>query len=154
MKERAIKDERITAELQSLNSHGFMIVFAGIMVSLLVKVFILQWDMKYWLDTFLILMAACLYITVRGIRSGLYLLPDRKGDVKRLKKMNLIAGAAGSLVWGILMFIDELTGSGKADLGSNIVSTVVGMVVFFLGITGLQWLWLKRSTKNANNKLE
>lgn len=78
MKKRRIKDERIVAGLHKLNSHGFSIVFVGLMASLVVKLFILHWDMKYWLDTFLILMAACLYVTVRGIKGGLYLLPDHR----------------------------------------------------------------------------
>ena len=154
MKKGRIKDERIVAGLQKLNSHGFAIVFAGLLVSLVVKLFILHWDMKYWLDTFLILMAACLYVTVRGIRGGLYLLPDQETEVKRLKKMNIIGGALGSIVWAILMFSYDLAGSDKQELGKSIGSTLAGTIVFFIGITGLQWVMIKRSSKNANKQLD
>lgn len=68
MSRTRIKDERIISEIQKFSTHGFMIVFVGFMVSLLVKVFILQWDIKYWFDTFVIVMAGCLYITVRSVK--------------------------------------------------------------------------------------
>lgn len=63
MRGSRIKDERIITEIQKFSTHGFMIVFVGFMVSLFVKVFMLQWDIKYWLDTFVIVMAGCLYIS-------------------------------------------------------------------------------------------
>ncbi|OKP92382.1 DUF6773 family protein [Paenibacillus sp. P32E] len=100
MKNSGYKDERLTAENQKLNSHGFLIVLVGLLIvglliSIMVKVFILQWDIKYWLDVFLILMAACLYITVKEIRSGLYLLSGRAGEKQKFKKANLLSGAIG-----------------------------------------------------------
>lgn len=150
MKRRGIKDERIIAELHKLNSHGFAIVFIGLMASLVVKLFVLHWDMKYWLDTFLILMAACLYITVRGIRAGLYLLPAKEEDQKLSRKMNLAGGLLGSIVWAVLMLGYDLMGNDKVDMTKSLMSTLAGAIVFFFGITGLQWLMLKRSHKNAD----
>ncbi|AIQ41770.1 DUF6773 family protein [Paenibacillus sp. FSL R5-0912] len=154
MKHRGIKDERIITEFQKLNSHGFAICFAGLMISLAVKVFILNWDIKLWLDTFLILMAACLYVVIRGIRAGLYQLPPKAGEVKRFKKMNLIGGLLSSVVWGALMFSYDLLDSDPMDLSNSIMSNGAGAVIFFLGITALQWLMIKRSNKNADKMLD
>lgn len=153
-KQRGIKDERIVAAFQKLNSHGFAIVFAGLMISLSIKAFILNWDMKYWLDTFLILMAACLYVTVRGIRSGLYLLPVKDGERKAFKKMNLIGGIVSAVVWGALMFGYDYMENEQLNTYKSIMSNLAGAVVFFIGITILQWGMMKRSSKNADKPLE
>ncbi|AIQ58897.1 DUF6773 family protein [Paenibacillus borealis] len=51
MNRQGIKDERIITGFQKLNSHGFAICLAGLMISLAVKVFVLNWDMKLWLGT-------------------------------------------------------------------------------------------------------
>lgn len=154
MRGKRIKDERIITEIQKLSSHGFMIVFVGFMVSLIVKVFILQWDYKYWLDNFLIVMAACFYVTVRCVKDGIYLLPSKEGDIKRFKKTNLIGGAVSTLVWATLMFISDLREAGDLDVGESIMSILVGSVVFFIGTTWFQWFMIKRSNKNADKNLD
>lgn len=154
MKRIVIKDERIITTSQKYTSHGFMIVFGFLMVSLFVKVFVLHWDMKYWLDLLLIVMAAGLYVTVRSIKEGLYLLPSKTGDINRLKKGNLIGGAVATLIWAALMFISDVGESGKIDLAKCIMTTLLGAIVFFFGTTWLQWLMIKQSNKNADKKLE
>lgn len=154
MSRTRIKDERIISEIQKFSTHGFMIVFVGFMVSLLVKVFILQWDIKYWLDTFVIVMAGCLYITVRSVKNGIYLLPSKEGDVRRYKKINLIGGVVSTFVWAALMFLSDFREAGDLHIAKSIMSTLVGSVIFFVGITWLQWFIIKRSNKNADKSLE
>ncbi|MFD5020305.1 DUF6773 family protein [Paenibacillus sp. NPDC058367] len=156
MSRTRIKDERIISEIQKFSTHGFMIVFVGFMVSLLVKVFILQWDIKYWFDTFVIVMAGCLYITVRSVKNGIYLLPSKEGegDVRRYKKINLIGGAVSTLIWAALMFLSDFREAGELDIAKSIMSTLVGSVIFFVGITWIQWFIIKRSNKNADKSLE
>ncbi|MEK3660057.1 DUF6773 family protein [Paenibacillus sp. FSL F4-0236] len=156
MSRTRIKDERIISEIQKFSTHGFMIVFVGFMVSLLVKVFILQWDIKYWFDTFVIVMAGCLYITVRSVKNGIYLLPSKEGegDVRRYKKINLIGGAVSTLIWAALMFLSDFREAGELDIAKSIMSTLVGSVIFFVGITWIQWFIIKRSNKNADKSLD
>lgn len=154
MRGSKIKDERIITEIQKFSTHGFMIVFVGFMVSLLVKVFILQWDIKYWLDTFVIVMIGCLYITVRCVKDGLYLLPSKEGDVRWYKKNNLIGGAVSTLIWAALMFLFDLREAGELDIAKSIMSTLVGSVIFFIGITWMQWVIIKKSNKNADKNLD
>lgn len=149
-----IKDERIITEIQKFSTHGFMIVFVGFMVSLFVKVFMLQWDIKYWLDTFVIVMIGCLYITVRCVKNGIYLLPSNEGDVRRYKKINLIGGVISTLVWAALMFLSDVREAGELNIGKSIMSTLVGSVIFFIGITWMQWFIIKRSNRNADKSLE
>ncbi|OKP96697.1 DUF6773 family protein [Paenibacillus sp. P46E] len=154
MKNSGYKDERLTAENQKLNSHGFLIVLVGLLISIMVKVFILQWDIKYWLDVFLILMAACLYITVKGIRSGLYLLSGRAGEKQKFKKANLLSGAIGATVWTVLMISYDLLESGTTDLFKNVASALAGGVIFFFGINWIQRAMMSRSTQNADKPLD
>ncbi|MEK4295817.1 hypothetical protein BSK65_05585 [Paenibacillus odorifer] len=154
MSRTRIKDERIISEIQKFSTHGFMIVFVGFMVSLLVKVFILQWDIKYWLDTFVIVMGGCLYITVRSVKNGIYLLPSKEGDVRRYKKINLIWGAVSTLIWAALMFLSDFREAGELDIAKSIMSTLLGSVIFFVGITWMQWFIIKRSNKNADKSLD
>ncbi|AIQ18636.1 hypothetical protein H70357_19470 [Paenibacillus sp. FSL H7-0357] len=154
MKGKGIKDERIQGEVHKLMSHGFTIVFVGITASVFVKVFVLHLDLKYWLDSFLILMAACFYVTLRSMRGGLFLLPSKAGEVKRLKKTNLISGAAGALIWAILMISYDLLGKEEVDVVASVMSTLVGSVIFFFGITWMQWFMIKRSNQNADKHLE
>ncbi|MNN36427.1 hypothetical protein D3C81_1503240 [compost metagenome] len=154
MKRKAIKDERITGEVQKLLSHSFGILFVGFMISIIVKAFVLQWELKYWLDSFLIVMAGCTYFTVRSIKAGLFLLPDKPGEVKRLKKTNLISGAVAAVVWAVWMFSDDLRGSSKLDVTKSVMSTLAGAVIFFIGFTWLQWMMIKRSHKHADEGQE
>ncbi|MNE48750.1 hypothetical protein D3C80_1432350 [compost metagenome] len=150
MKRKAIKDERITGEVQKLLSHSFGILFIGFMISIIVKAFVLQWELKYWLDSFLIVMGGCLYFTVRSIRAGLFLLPDKPAEVKRLKKTNRISGAITAVVWAVWMFSDDLRDSSKLDVTKSVISTLAGAVIFFIGFTWLQWMMIKRSNKHAD----
>lgn len=154
MKRKVLQDERITAEHQKLNSQGFYIIFAGLMVSLVVKVFIFHWDMKYWLDVFLIMIAACIYITVKAIRRGLYLLPGQAGEKPNFKKANLWSGAIGAIVWTILMISYDLLESGTTDLIKNVASAWVGGVIFFFGMNWIQRALVRRSTQNGDKPLD
>lgn len=154
MQRNRIKDERINGEVQKLLSHSYGILFAGFMVSIIVKAFVLQWDMKYWLDSFLIVMAGGAYFTFRSIRAGLFLLPDKPGEVKRLKKRNLINGAVAAVFWAVWMFSDDLREGSKMDVTQSVISTMAGAVIFFIGCTGLQWLMIKRSNKHADEGQE
>ncbi len=131
-----------------------MIVFVGLMVSLFVKVFILQWDIKYWLDTFVIVMVGCLYITVRSVKDGIYLLPSKEGDVRQFKKINLIWGVVSTLIWAVLMFLSDLREPGEVDISKSLLSTLVGAVIFFIGITWGMWFLIKRSNKNSDKNLD
>lgn len=74
--------------------------------------------------------------------------------MKRFKKMNLIGGLLSSVVWGALMFSYDLLDSDPMDLSNSIMSNGAGAVIFFLGITALQWLMIKRSNKNADKMLD
>ncbi|CAH1192285.1 hypothetical protein PAECIP111892_00909 [Paenibacillus auburnensis] len=154
MKRKAIKDERVTGEVHKLRSHSFGILFVGFMISIIVKAFVLEWELKYWLDSFLIVMVGCLYFTVRSIRAGLFLMPDKPGDVKRLKKRNLISGAAASMFWAVWMFGDDLMAKEKLDVTKSVASILVGAIIFFIGFTWLQWLMIRRSNKHAEDRLE
>lgn len=154
MKGKAIKDERILGEVHKLMSHGFTIMLAGLLASVFVKVFVLHLDLKYWLDSFLITMAACLYITVRSVRGGLYVLPHKAAGVKPFKKTNLISGAAATLVWAALMISYDLMGNEQIVIAKTVASTLAGSVVFFIGITWMQWWMIKRSSRNADKELE
>ncbi|WP_313637292.1 DUF6773 family protein [Paenibacillus sp.] len=154
MRRTRIKDERIITEIQKFSSHGFLIVFVGLMVSLFVKVFILQWDIKYWLDTFVIVMVGCLYITVRSVKDGIYLLPSKEGDVRQFKKINLIWGVVSTLIWAVLMFLSDLREPGEVDISKSLLSTLVGAVIFFIGITWGMWFLIKRSNKNSDKNLD
>lgn len=154
MRGTKIKDERIIAEIQKFSTQGFMIVFIGLMLSLIVKVFILQWEITYWLDTFVIVMLGCLYITVRFVKNGVFLLPSKEGDIRRFKKSNLISGLVSTLLWALLMFLSDLREAGDINISKSISSILVGSVVFFIGITWIQWFMINKSNKNANKNLE
>ncbi|WP_314002991.1 DUF6773 family protein [uncultured Paenibacillus sp.] len=154
MKATLVKDERITALLHKYSHHAFGILMTLLLISTLVKVFILQWDMKYWIDTFLILMVACAYVTFRCIKDGLFLFPSKQDEQKRLRKVNIISGAIAALLWGVLMFVFDMTDSAPVDITRSIIGNSVGAIVFFFGITGLQLLVIKVSNKNANKDLE
>lgn len=154
MKATPIKDERITLMLHKYSHHAFGILMTLLLVSTFVKVFILQWEMKYWIDTFLILMVACAYATFRGIKSGLFLFPSKPDEKKRLKKASIISGAIAALLWGVLMFVYDMTGTDSVDITKSIIGNSLGALVFFFGIIGIQLLMVKVSNKNANKDLE
>ncbi|ASA21727.1 DUF6773 family protein [Paenibacillus donghaensis] len=149
-----VKDERIMAEVNRFSAHGFAIVMVGLLVSLVVKIWILELDVSAYLDTFLILMAACLYVTVRNIRAGMFLLPDKPSEVKKLKSANLMGSALSAVIYTVLMFVYDLRGSGEVELWKEVSGALIGGVIFFFGTLGLQWLMLKWSNKNAEKELE
>ncbi|MDH6368965.1 Kef-type K+ transport system membrane component KefB [Paenibacillus sp. PastF-3] len=154
MRGTRIKDERIITEVQKISTYGFMIVLVGLLVSLFVKVFILQWDFKYWWDSFVIVMVACSYITVRCVKDGIYLLPSNEGAVRQYKKNNFIGGVVSTIIWAALMILSDLKEAGDLQIAKSIMSTLVGSVLFFIGITWIQWFIIKRSNRNADKKLE
>jgi len=154
VRRKRITDERIITEVQKYGSHGFLFVFVAFLISLFVKVFILEWEFKYWIDSFVIVMAACCYVTFRCVKDGIYLLPSKEGEVKRFKKINLISGVISTLIWAALMFINDLREAGELNVGKSVMSILVGSIVFFVGITWLQWFMIKRSHKNADDHLE
>jgi protein-S-isoprenylcysteine O-methyltransferase Ste14 len=146
-----IKDERIITEIQKFSTHGLLIVLVGFMISLLVKVFILEWDIKYWVDTFGIMLLGCLYVTVRCVKDGIYLLPSKEGELKRFKKIHLISGVISTIIWATLTFLLDFR---EADIRKNISSTLVGSVVFFIGVTWAMWYIINKSNKNADKNIK
>ncbi len=151
MKGPKIKDERIITEIQKFSTHGLLIVLVGFMISLLVKVFILEWHIKYWIDTFVIMLLGCLYVTVRCVKDGIYLLPSKEGELKRFKKIHLISGVISTIIWATLTFLLDFR---EADIRKNISSTLVGSVVFFIGVTWAMWYIINKSNKNADKNIE
>lgn len=99
-------------------------------------------------------MVACAYVTFRCIKDGLYLIPGKRDEQKRLRKVNIISGAIAAFMWGVLMFVLDMMDSAQVDITKSIIGNSVGAVVFFFGITGIQWLIVKMSNKNANKNLE
>jgi hypothetical protein len=152
MKRSPIKDERITAQVQSYGYQAFGILFVLLMVSVSIKLFILNLDMKYWIDTFLILIGACAYFTFRCIMGGVFVMSDKAGDKKRFRKVNLISGAIGAVVWGALMFLYDFYYEESFHFIKSLTGTFVGTVVFFLGTVGLQMLIFKLSNDIGDKK--
>lgn len=82
------------------------------------------------------------------------MFPNEQDERKLLKKVNMISGAFAALLWGVLMFVFDITDRASVDITRSIISNSVGAVVFFFGITGFQWLMVKLSNKNVNKDLE
>lgn len=154
MRDNEIKDERITASIKRYEAQGFQLLGALLIASLVVKVFILKWDVEDYVDTMLILVISGFYVEFRKIKDGLYLLPDKKENIKKLKKSNYIGGAIATLIWASIMFISDLTEGGNINTTQIIMKTLVGAIIFYLGFTWLQWFMIKKSNKNANKNLE
>ncbi|WP_151736389.1 DUF6773 family protein [Paenibacillus tengchongensis] len=155
MKGRRITDERVVSELQRIGSHAFVILFAGALVSVFVKVFILSWDLRYWLDSFLIVMAACVYYTFRAVRGGLYLPSDSMSELKEFKKVNMLASGTAAVLYTALMIGSDVVESGGGEnLLMTLLENLTGGTVFFLVMTWVQLLFVKRSIKNASKDLD
>ncbi|MCL6603461.1 MAG: hypothetical protein K6T94_11345 [Paenibacillus sp.] len=154
MSEKGIKDERITASIKRYEAQGFQLLSALLMASLVVKVFILKWDVEDYVDTMLMLVISGFYVEFRKIKDGLYLLPNKQENIKKMKKSNYIGGAVATLIWASIMFISDLTEGGNMNTTQIIMKTVVGAIIFYVGFTWLQWFMIKKSNKNADKKLE
>lgn len=153
MKGPKIKDERIITEIQKFSTHGLLIVLVGFMISLLVKVFILEWDIKYWVDTFGIMLLGCLYVTVRCVKDGIYLLPSKEGELRRFKKIHLISGVISTLIWATLTFLLDFREAGEVDI-RKIYRVLSWGRLFFIGITWAMWYIINKSNKNADKNIE
>ncbi|MDQ0195020.1 DUF6773 family protein [Paenibacillus wynnii] len=154
MREKGIKDERITASIKRYEAQGFQLLSALLMASLVVKVFILKWDVEDYVDTMLMLVISGLYVEFRKIKDGLYLLPNKQENIKKMKKSNYIGGAVATLIWASIMFFSDLTEGGNMNTTQIIMKTLVGAIIFYVGFTWLQWFMIKKSNKNANKNLE
>ncbi|KGE16960.1 DUF6773 family protein [Paenibacillus wynnii] len=150
MRGKGIKDERITASIKRYEAQGFQLLSALLIASLVVKVFILKWDVEDYVDTMLMLVISGLYVEFRKIKDGLYLLPNKQENIKKMKKSNYIGGAVATLIWASIMFISDLTAGGDINITRIILKRLVGAIIFFIGITWSQWFILKLSNKYAN----
>lgn len=150
-----IQDERIMKQIHIYGYQSFGIILTLLLISIFIKLFILNLELKYWIDTFLILLIACAYFTARSIIGGVLLMPDKAEERVLFYRRNLIGWAIGSIVWGLLMFTYELFYSDHpVDYPRDIVSALVGMILFFSGTIGLSLLITKISSNRANKDIE
>ncbi|KTD86567.1 hypothetical protein [Paenibacillus etheri] len=53
----------------------------------------------------------------------------------------------------VKVYLSDLREAGQLDIAKSIMSTLVGSVIFFIGITWMQWFIIKKSNKNADKNL-
>lgn len=155
MKEKQVKDERLQSQMHKSGYESFVIVFIGILITSSVKFFVFNMDFKSYIDTFLILMLACAYFTFRSIKNGLLISPNKAEEKKKFKRSYIIIWAAASALWGLLMFLYEIsTTNNPINLTNTLIKIIVMSILFFFGITGLQLLFSKLSKKASEKDIE
>lgn len=112
MNEKKSDDEKNKILSNHFLSQSFFIVLIYIVISSLVKMAYLDWDMVYYIDTFIVVMIASGYFTIRGIQHGLFTQKEGQTNKKRVWFSHIL----GAVMFGVLMvwFLEnETTWTGK-----------------------------------------
>lgn len=145
---KKIEDERILAEKRKINSSAFGICFLALWMIILFRQFVLEQNIKEYIDIFLLTMGLSIYVTINSVVKGLYLTYRSK---KMRIKMNLIGATVGLVVFTIvqIFFIKHDFTNWK-----DVFQLILSSAIFFVVWIGTQTILLKISEKKANEDIE
>ncbi len=95
---KKIEDERIIAEKRKINSNAFGICFIALWGILLYRQFMLDQDIRQYMDIFLLTMGLSIYITVNSVFRGLYLTYRSRKERKKVNLISAITGATAFII--------------------------------------------------------
>jgi len=137
---REILSERIKSTSNKYAAHSFYIVFTYLLISSVIKLYIFNINMVYWFDTFIIVMIASGYYTIRGIKFGIFL---KRKNVKKTRY--IFSVIVGSIIFGVLHFLGQMDKSLLNNLLESIIVAILwGIIFYFL----MNWI-VKKSEKST-----
>lgn len=104
MKNNVIQDERAVALKRQISSEAFNLVMGALVISLLVKQYVLDVPFSQSMTEILCLSGAALYVLVRNIIAGNNVYESKKGSKKSLIYSSLAGGLGVCLSAGIFNY--------------------------------------------------
>lgn len=145
---RKIEDERIISEKRRINSNAFSICLLLLWAILLYRQFVLQQNIKEYMDIFLLTIGISVYITINNVFKGLYLTYRNKKERKKVKFIGVIVGTVTFAI--VQAFIAGYDFTNTKDVFTMIIS----IVIFFSTWLIAQNFLLNISEKKANDDIE
>ena len=128
MKNRNMKDERISSQRAKINSEAYFILMTVLFASMIVQQFLLDAPFEQYAAEFICFSGMCIYMTVRYLMTGL----DIYGDGKRSKYtplMNSIAaGAVVTVINGTLNYLEFADHYRQTGIGGFIAMLAVTFI--------------------------
>lgn len=104
MKNNVIQDERAIALKRQISSEAFNLVISVLLISLLIKQFILNTPISQFFTEILCLSGAAIYVLVRNIIAGNNVYESNKGSKKSIIYSSLAGGLGVCLSAGIFNY--------------------------------------------------
>lgn len=145
---RKIEDERIISEKRRINSNAFSICLLLLWAILLYRQFVLQQNIKEYIDIFLLTIGISVYITINNVFKGLYLTYRNKKERKKAKFIGVIVGTVTFAI--VQAFIAGYDFTNTKDVFTMIIS----IVIFFSTWLIAQNFLLNISEKKANDDID
>jgi len=150
MKEKCVKDERLSAQVQKYGMQSFWIISIILLADVFYKAFIKNMELSSWIDNLLILFAVCLYFTIRCVLGGVFILPGKKENMKKVRDSFLVMGimyAVVTLLINLIFNPNRYSYESEKDIIRLTLSTVLGFLVFII-----IWFVMYLVSKKQNNK--
>lgn len=156
MKEKKIKDERIQQTRSKIFSEGFLITIFLLVISLLVKAYIMKTEYRLYIGDLGILIVSLIYVTIRGMFLGSDLLDNSAKGKKRRSLYTVILSLILTMIGGIKNYFSykELyTGIfDKHFLAAILVYFISGIILISCVFTALHW-FAKREQAQIEKKI-
>ncbi|WP_353893906.1 DUF6773 family protein [Proteinivorax hydrogeniformans] len=142
-------DERIELISKDVGRIGFYILLLTLVISNVIKAFVLELDRQYWLDTHIIILAVGGILLVLAMYSGLsYSITDLPKTERKKSKIKY------SVLFALGTLYQALTTGGVriSDGAASIIGELIVVAVYFVVFYGiLTFLFSKKEKKEKNS---
>ncbi len=131
-------DERVLAQKRKIQSDAFVILFFGLLLSVLIQQFILNAPISQYIVEFIFFISSSIYLLIRNILDGNDIFSSSKSIQKLIIINSLVCGLTITIITTALNYI-KLGNSFKTDF----TNTLFISLITFLCCTAIAFLAFK-----------
>jgi hypothetical protein len=139
MKNQKVNDERILAQKRKNQSDAFVILFFGLLLSVLIQQFIFNAPVSQYIVELIFFISSSIYLLIRNILDGNDILSSNKHCQKIIITNSLVCGLTVTVINATLnyiklgnLFITNLTNTLLISLITFLCSAIIAFLVFKL----------------------
>lgn len=138
MKNHKINDERVLVQKRKIQSDAFVILYFGLLLSVLIQQFIFKAPVSQYIVEFIFYICSSIYLLIRNILDGNDVFSSNKSAQKIILINSLVTGLTITIINTALNYI-KLGDLFKTDF----INTLLISLITFLCITAIAFLAFK-----------
>ena len=154
MKKNIIQDERVLYQKRKIGSDAFVILYLGLLLSILIQQFVFDASFSQYAAEFILLMVAAVYVVVRNIIIGSDIYSNSFGGQKLVVINSIVCGATISAITAALNVANlgmEKMGGANGLIITSMITLICGAVASFVAFEVI-YIMNKKRQKQIDDK--